>query len=196
MSLPPERERLIAELRRARTLARGARNRPALAARRDRCYQSDMERFAIEVDDPQRDDVRALLEQHLSFARGTTPPEDVHALDLDGLLEPTITLFSLRVDGELLGVGAIKQLDLQHAEIKSMHTAAAARRRGVGRAIVDHLLAVAAARGVRRISLETGAGEAFAPARALYAEAGFVPCGPFGEYEASPNSAFMTRAVR
>jgi putative acetyltransferase len=147
----------------------------------------------IEVDDPRRDDVRSLLEQHLAFARGVTPPEDVHALDLDGLLDSTITFFSLRVDGELLGVGAIKWLDSDHAELKSMHTAMAARRRGVGRAIVDHLLAVAAARGVRRVSIETGAGEAFAPARALYAGAGFVPCGPFGDYEASPTSAFMTR---
>jgi putative acetyltransferase len=121
-----------------------------------------------------------------------TPPEDVHALDLDGLLDSSITFFSLRSGGELLGVGAIKQLDGDHAEVKSMHTTAAARRRGVGRAMLDHLLAVAAERGVRRVSLETGAGEPFAPARSLYAGAGFVPCGPFGEYRASPNSTFMT----
>lgn len=154
-----------------------------------------MDGFVIDVDDPRADDVRSLLEQHLTFARGVTPPEDVHALDLDGPLDPTITFFSLRVDGELLGVGAIKQLDADHAEVKSMHTAAAARRRGVGRAIVEHLLAVAAARGVRRVSLETGAGDAFAPARALYARAGFVPCGPFDDYDASPNSAYMTRLL-
>jgi putative acetyltransferase len=151
--------------------------------------------FAIEVDDPRRDDVRALLEQHLTFARGVTRPEDVYALDLQGLLDPAITFFSLRADGELLGVGAIKQLDPEHAELKSMHTALSARRRGVGRALVDHLLAVAAARGVRRVSLETGAGEAFAPARSLYAASGFVPSGPFGEYPDSPNSAFMTRCL-
>jgi len=151
--------------------------------------------FVIEVDNPRRHDVRTLLEQHLTFARGVTPPEDVHALDLDGLLDSTIAFFSLRVEGELLGVGALKQLDADHVELKSMHTAVAARRRGVGRAIVQHLLAVAAARGVRRVSLETGAGEAFAPARALYAGSGFVPCGPFGDYAASPNSAFMTRLL-
>jgi putative acetyltransferase len=154
-----------------------------------------VEGFVIGVDDPTRDDVRSLLEQHLGFARAVTPPEDVHALDLDGLLEPTITFFSLRVDGELLGVGAIKQLDDRHAELKSMHTAVAARRRGVGRAIVEHLLAVAAERGVRRVSLETGSGDAFAPARALYAGAGFAPCGPFGDYRPSPNSAYMTRLI-
>ena len=130
--------------------------------------KSRVDGFVIEVDDPRRDDVRSLLEQHLTFARGVTPPEDVHALDLDGLLEPAITFFSLRVDDELLGVGAIKQLDTDHAELKSMRTAMAARRRGVGRAIVDHLLAVAAMRGFRRVSLETGAGEAFAPARGAF----------------------------
>lgn len=148
--------------------------------------------FAIDLDDPRRDDVRSLLEQHLAFCNEVTPPEDVHALDLDGLLDPLITFFSLRVDGELLGVGALKQLDREHAELKSMHTARAARGRGVGRAIVDHLLAVAAARGVRRVSLETGSMAAFDPARSLYAGAGFVPCGPFGDYGPSPNSAFMT----
>jgi putative acetyltransferase len=155
-----------------------------------------VELFVIEVDDPRRDDVHELLEQHLAFARSVTPPEDVHALDLDGLLDPAITFFSLRDgEGELLGVGAIKQLDDGHVELKSMHTAATARRRGVGRAILDHLLAVAAARGARRVSLETGAMEEFAPARALYAGAGFVACEPFGDYEPSRNSTFMTRLL-
>jgi putative acetyltransferase len=151
-----------------------------------------VDQFVIDVDDPGRDDVRALLERHLAFARAVTPPEDVHALELDGLLDPSVTFFSLRDDGRLLGVGAIKQLDPDHAELKSMHTAEEARRRGVGRAIVDHLLAVAAERGVSRVSLETGAMDAFAPARSLYASVGFVPCGPFGDYAESPNSAYMT----
>jgi putative acetyltransferase len=154
-----------------------------------------MGELVIEVDDPRRDDVRALLEQHLAFARSVTPPEHVYALDLDGLLDPTITFFSVRADGELLGVGALKLLDADHAEVKSMHTAKAARRRGVGRAMVDHLLEVAAERGVRRVSLETGTMDAFAPARSLYAEAGFEPCGPFGDYDEGPTSAFMTRSV-
>jgi putative acetyltransferase len=152
--------------------------------------------FSIEPDDPRRDDVRALLEQHLAFAREVTPPEDVHALDLVGLLDPAVTFFSLRVDGELLGVGALKQLEDGHVELKSMHTARAARRRGVGRAMLTHLLAVAAERGARRVSLETGSMEAFAPARTLYAGAGFVPCGPFGDYRESPNSTYMTLALR
>ncbi len=149
--------------------------------------------FVIAVDDPRREDVRRLLEHHLTFATGVMPSlDDVHALAPDDLLEPNMTLFSLRVDRGLLGIGAIKQLDPEHAELKSMHTVLAARRRGVGRAILDHLLAVAAARGVRRVSLETGAGEEFAAARAMYAAAGFEPCGPFGDYESTPNNAFMT----
>jgi putative acetyltransferase len=151
--------------------------------------------FAIAIDDPRRDDVRALLERHLAFAKAVTPPEDVHALELDGLLDASVTFFSLRDEGRLLGVGAIKQLDPGHAELKSMHTVAEARRRGVGRAIVEHLLGVAAERGVSRVSLETGAMDAFAPARSLYASMGFEPCGPFGDYAASPNSAFMTRVL-
>jgi putative acetyltransferase len=154
-----------------------------------------MDEFVIAVDDPRRDDVRALLEQHLAFARSVTPPVHVYALDLEGLLDPSITFFSVRAGGELLGVGALKQLDPDHAEVKSMHTAKAARRRGVGRAMVNHLLAVAAERGVTRVSLETGTMDAFAPARTLYADAGFAPCGPFGDYEEGPTSAFMTKTI-
>jgi putative acetyltransferase len=153
------------------------------------------DQLVIDVDDPRRDDVRDLLHQHLTFARGVTPPEDVYALDLDGLLEPAITFFSVRVDGELLGIGALKELEPGHAELKSMHTARSARRRGVGRALVEHLLRVAAERGIRRVSLETGAMDAFAPARSLYASAGFEPCGAFGDYRPSPNSSYMTRLV-
>lgn len=148
--------------------------------------------WLVAIDDPRGDDVRALLERHLEFAHDHTPPEDVHALDLEQLLAPEITFYSLRADGELLGVGALKEHDAEHAEIKSMHTVASARRRGVGRALVAHLLHVAASRGFRRVSLETGAMEAFAPARALYTSFGFVACPPFGDYQESPNSAFMT----
>jgi putative acetyltransferase len=146
----------------------------------------------ISIDDPRSTDVRGLLERHLAFANEHSPPEDVHALDLNGLLDPAIAFFSFRLNGELLAVGALKQLDRHHAELKSMHTAAAARRRGIGRAMVDHLIGVARDRGFRQVSLETGTMAAFAPARALYEEAGFVPCRPFGVYRESPNSAFMT----
>jgi putative acetyltransferase len=150
----------------------------------------------IEVDDPRREDVRALLARHLEYAIQTTPPEGVYALDLEGLLDPAITFFSYRVHGELLAIGALKQLGDDHAELKSMHTALAARRRGIGREMVEHLIAVARDRGLARISLETGSMDAFAPARSLYRKAGFVPCGPFGDYPGGHTSSFMTLDLR
>jgi putative acetyltransferase len=149
----------------------------------------------IAADSPAAADVRALLARHLEFTTATSPPEDMHALDADRLLDPAVTFFSYRRDGELLGVGALKRLDGQHAELKSMHTAAQARGRGVGRAMVEHLIGAARERGYRRVSLETGSMAEFAPARALYASAGFVPCAPFGDYVPSRNSVFMTMAL-
>ena len=146
----------------------------------------------IAADDPRASDVRDLLGRHLAFAHSQSGPEHVHALSTDGLLDPAISFFSYREDGELLAVGAIKQLEPGHAEIKSMHTAQAARGRGIGRALLGHLIGLARDRGCTRISLETGAIPAFAPARALYASAGFVPCGPFGDYAESPFNTFMT----
>jgi putative acetyltransferase len=151
--------------------------------------------LVVAADDPCADDVRALLEQHLAFAREVTPPAGVHALDVEDLLDPTVTFFSARRDGVLLGVGALKQLDGSHAELKSMHTVETARGQGVGRAVVDHLLSVAADRNYRRVSIETGAMDAFAPARSLYRKVGFRPCAPFGEYACSPTSVCMTVAV-
>jgi putative acetyltransferase len=146
----------------------------------------------IEFDDPRRPDVRALLERHLAFALSTTPPEHSFALDVDALLDPAITFCSYRADGQLLGVGALKRLDAEHAEIKSMHTAQAARGRGVGRAMLGHLLGLARGHGYRRVSLETGTMIEFAPARTLYQSAGFVACGPFADYQPSEDNCFMT----
>jgi putative acetyltransferase len=146
----------------------------------------------ISTSDPRAEEVRRLLERHLAFAHAQVPPEDRHALDIDGLTDPSVTFYGLRVDGRLLAVGALKKLDDEHAELKSMHTAEAARRRGLGRSMLDHLLRVARDRGFRQVSIETGSVRAFAPARALYASAGFTTCGPFGDYRASPNTTFMT----
>ena len=146
----------------------------------------------ISSDDPRLDDVRKLLERHLAFANEHSPPEDVHALDVDGLLDPAVAFFSFRRNGELLAVGALKRLDRHHAELKSMHTAEEARGQGVGRAMVDHLLGVAHDRGFQRVSVETGTMRAFTAARALYTSTGFVPCRPFGEYVESANSICMT----
>jgi putative acetyltransferase len=141
---------------------------------------------------PYAEDVQALLERHLEFARLASPPEHVHALDIDGLLDPSVSFFTARRNGVLLGVGALKQLDETHGEIKSMHTSEAARGQGVGRAIVDHILSVAAERRYRKVSLETGATEEFVPARTLYLRSGFRPCPPFGRYTVNPYSACMT----
>ena len=146
----------------------------------------------ISIDDPRADDVRALLDRHLEFAHSTTPPEDVFALDVDGLADAAVTFFSYRADGQVLGVAALKRIDDQHGEIKSMHTAKEARGRGIARALVDHVVGVARERGYRRLSLETGAGPAFEPARRLYASAGFTPCEAFGDYTPSPRSAYLT----
>ena len=146
-------------------------------------------------DDPSAPEVRALLHRHLEFARTHTPPGHVFALDADGLLDPAVTLFSFRDGRDVLAVGALRHLDSAHAEVKSMHTAEAARGRGIGRAMLEHLIGVARARGYSRVSLETGSQAAFGPARALYASAGFQPCEPFADYAPSPWSAFMTRSV-
>ena len=149
----------------------------------------------IGADDPRAADVRALLEAHLALMNDHSPPENVHALDVDALVDPSITFVSYRVDGALLGVGALKDLGHGHCELKSMHTAAAARGRGVARALLDHLVDLATARGMTRLSLETGTPEVFLPARSLYAGAGFVECGPFGDYALSPWSTFLTREL-
>ncbi len=146
----------------------------------------------IGVDDPPAEDVRALLATHLAFSRGVTPTEYSFALDIVQLVDPGVTFFSARDAGRLVGVAALKRLDEAHAELKSMHTLETDRGRGVGHALVQHILAFAWEHGYRRVSLETGATEEFIPARSLYAKLGFGPCGPFGDYGASPYNTFMT----
>lgn len=152
--------------------------------------------WSVSIDDPRAPDVVALLERHLEFAHSVTPPDDVHALDLDGLLDPSVTFFSLREGGVLLGIGAIKQIDDSHFELKSIHTALEARGRGVGRAVVEHLIDRARERGAARVSLETGSMEEFAPSRALYAGFGFAETEPFGTYSPSRASTFMTLCLQ
>ena len=144
----------------------------------------------ISVDDPRADDVHQLLQRHLAFARANTKPDEVYALDVDALVDRAVMFFSYRVDGDVLGVAALKHLDDCHAELKSMHTVQQARGRGIGGILVDHVVAVARERGYRRVSLETGSGPAFAAARRLYLRMSFTPCGPFGDY--APSSAYMT----
>lgn len=147
----------------------------------------------LRLDDLRHPAVIALLQEHLDWMHRISPPESVHALDLDALRQPDITFWTLW-DGEALaGCGALRELAQGQGEVKSMRTAQTHLRRGVAARMLGHILAEARRRGYARLSLETGSMVYFAPARALYSRAGFVPCGPFGDYVEDPNSVFMTR---
>ena len=146
----------------------------------------------IKIDDLQHPAIHALLNEHLQNMYELSPPESVHALDLEKLRAPDITFWTAWEDDVLLGCGALKELDHKHGEIKSMRTPLAHRRKGAGRAILTHMIEVAKERSYERLSLETGTAEAFIPARKLYQSFGFTYCEPFGDYTDDPNSVFMT----
>ena len=145
-----------------------------------------------DLDDPR---VIALLHEHLASLAPTAPKESRHALDLSGLQGAEIRLWCAWDGDALAGFGALKQLDSEHAEVKSMRTAASHLRRGVAARLLAHMIDTAARQGITRLSLETGSMAFFAPAHRLYASFGFVPCPPFGDYRADPNSVFLTRTV-
>ena len=147
----------------------------------------------VTLRDPRDSDMTAILQAHLDFCLASTPIEHVHALDISKLVSPQITVFGAQLDGELVGVGAIRILDEKHAELKSMHTLARVRGRGVGRAMVAHISDFAREKGIERLSLETGTSEAFRPARELYESLGFKPCEAFGEYENTEDNVCMTK---
>jgi putative acetyltransferase len=149
----------------------------------------------IRLDDLGGAEIRALLEEHLRSMHSISPPESVHALDLDGLRRPEISFWTVWSGSELLGCGALKELNASHGEVKSMRTANAHRRNGVARAVLAHIISVANSRGYERLSLETGAQAAFEPARRLYESFGFSYCAPFEGYVEDPNSVFMTRLL-
>jgi putative acetyltransferase len=149
----------------------------------------------IKTDDLKGPEIHALLREHLRNMALHSPPESIHALDLEGLRRPEITFWTVWEGGELLGCGALKELDSRHAEIKSMRTSTAHLRKGVARALLNHILEEAGRRGYTRLSLETGSAEAFEPARRLYADFGFEYCGPFADYVEDPYSVFMTRGL-
>ncbi|WP_350015701.1 GNAT family N-acetyltransferase [Rhodanobacter sp. IGA1.0] len=149
----------------------------------------------IRLDDLTGPEIIQLLREHLRDVALHSPPESIHALDLDALRQPDITFWSVWEDDELMGCGALKQLDAGHGEIKSMRTAAIHLRKGVAATLLQHILGEAAQRHYRRLSLETGSMAAFAPAHRLYARFGFMPCGPFAGYVEDPYSVFMTRDV-
>ncbi len=145
----------------------------------------------IEIDDLTRPMVHALLQEHLANMHELSPPESVHALDLEKLRAHGVTFWSAWDGPRLMGCGALKELDAHHGEVKSMRTPATLRRQGAGRAILAHIIEVARSRGYARLSLETGAHAAFTPAHRLYRSFGFTFCGPFGDYTEDPNSMFM-----
>ena len=149
----------------------------------------------IRIDDLRGPEIYDLLQEHLNNMRELSPPESVHALDLEGLRKPEITFWTVWEDGELLGCGALKELDPQHGEIKSMRTASSHLRKGVASYIVNHILEVAKERGYKRLSLETGSMEAFKPAHKLYTKFGFTRCAPFADYFEDPYSICMTREL-
>jgi putative acetyltransferase len=147
---------------------------------------------SADFDDPQ---VLELLRVHLSGMQANSPPGHVFALDLSGLKHPSVNCYALWDDEQLQGFGAIKEITSGHGELKSMRTAHAHLRKGVGSAILTHLLSVARARGYKRVSLETGSGPSFEPALALYRRHGFASGGAFGDYEKSPFNQFMHLAL-
>jgi putative acetyltransferase len=146
----------------------------------------------IIVDDLSGPEVAQLLEEHLQNMEKHSPPESRHALNLEGLRKPEITFWSAWEDEELVGCGALKELDKQHGEIKSMRTSSSHLRKGVAKKILQHILEEAKKRNYLRLSLETGSMAAFEPARGLYASFGFEYCQPFSDYIEDPNSVFMT----
>ena len=149
----------------------------------------------IVVDDLSGPQIAEFLNEHLQEMRSITPLERAHALDLDGLRKPEITFWSMLDGDTLVGCGAIKQLTAEHAELKSMRTKSARKRSGVASGLLEHIITQARSRGFTRLSLETGAGEFYQPARNLYEKFGFGYCEPFGDYRPDPNSVFMTRML-
>ena len=149
----------------------------------------------IQQDDPARADVRLLLNEHLADMFATSPADSVHALDHSALSAPSITFWTAREDGALLGCGALKQLDATAGEIKSMRTTPAARGRGIAALLLTRILADAQDRGFEQLYRETGSEEFFAPARRLYDRHGFTDCPPFADYTLDPHSVFMQRTL-
>ncbi len=149
----------------------------------------------IAEEHPLTPDLALLFDRHTADMHAETPPESIYMMDKGALAAPGIRFFVLREDGAALAMGAIKRIDAGEAEIKSMHVLAEARGRGLSKRMLEHLIAAAQDAGFTRLSLETGIQSTFVAARALYARAGFVESGPFGDYSLDPNSVYMTKAL-
>ena len=154
-----------------------------------------MPHIEIRVDDLTGEATRALIAFHLDGMHDTSPPESVHALDIDGLRHPSVTFWSAWIDGELAGIAALKSIDAERGELKSMRVDDRFRGSGVGRALLRHLIAEARRRGMTSLWLETGSPDDFVPAQRLYESEGFTRCGPFDGYIDDPFSVFMTRTL-
>jgi putative acetyltransferase len=157
--------------------------------------EAGVSRLRIVVDDLSGPQIAAFLDEHVQEMRAITPPESKYALDLDGLRRPEITFWSVMDGDAVVACGALKRLDPDHAELKSMRVAATRRRGGIASLLLGHLIAEARRMGCTRLSLETGTAEFFLPARRLYERFGFDYCEPFAGYQPSPHNLFMTRAI-
>ncbi len=149
----------------------------------------------IHVDDLSSKESQSIVREHMAGMLANTPIESVHALPLDKLKQPNITFWTAWIGSELCGCGALQRLDAQHGEVKTMRTRAKFLRKGVGQAVLSHIINHATDTGIKRLSLETGSSDVFLVARAMYLKNGFGICGPFGDYKLDPYSVFMTKLL-
>ncbi len=149
----------------------------------------------IKIDDLTGSEVAELVREHLQSMALHSPPESIHALGLEALRKPEITFWSAWEGDVLVGCGALKELDGQHGEIKSMRTSSSHLRKGIAKRVLHYIIEEGKRRGYRRVSLETGSMDTFEPARRLYASFGFRYCEPFSDYIEDSNSVFMTKEL-
>jgi putative acetyltransferase len=147
------------------------------------------------VDDLSGEATQKLVARHLEGMYANSPACSVHAFDIDRLRQPGVTFWSAWAGDEIAGMGALKEIDSARGEVKSMRVHDAWLGKGVGRAVLQHIIGEARRRGMKSLFLETGSAPAFRPALKLYESAGFTYCGPFEGYTNDPFSLFMTRAV-
>jgi putative acetyltransferase len=152
-------------------------------------------KLEVRIDDLSGPEIAELLTEHLRSLAEISPPESCHALNLDALRQPDVTFWSVWHGNDLAGCGALKELDAEHGEVKSMRTARAHLRKGVASVVLEEIIAEAKRRGYRKLSLETGSMHYFEPAHNLYRKFGFRICPPFASYVADLNSLFMTREL-
>ena len=136
--------------------------------------------------------VNDLLKKHFVELRSVSPSGSTHVLDIDGLKDPSIKFWSLWENNELIGCGALKFLEKNHGEFKSIRVADQFRKKGIGERIINHLIEEAKKLKISKLSIETGAGKFFLPARKLFSKFGFKSCPPFAHYKDDPNSCYYT----